>query len=53
MAKVGRPKGSVKPKTVPYHRRVRPEYIKILDAVLENLKKNEKKYLQINDYVIK
>ena len=38
MAKVGRPKGSVKPKTVNFHRRVRPEIAKILNEILERLK---------------
>ena len=38
MAKVGRPKGSTKPPTVPYHRRVRPEWVKILDKVLKKLR---------------
>lgn len=38
MAKVGRPKGSTKPPTVSYHRRVRAEWIKILDKLLQELK---------------
>lgn len=38
MAKVGRPKGSTKPPTVSYHRRVRAEWVKILDEVLIKLK---------------
>ena len=38
MAKVGRPKGSTKPPTVNYHRRVRPEWVKILDKVLKELR---------------
>ena len=38
MAKVGRPKGSTKPPTVPYHRRVRPEWAEILDKLLKELK---------------
>ena len=38
MAKVGRPKGSTKPPTVCYHRRVRPEWVAILDKLLEKLK---------------
>lgn len=38
MAKVGRPKGSTKPPTVPYHRRVRAEWVKILDELLIKLK---------------
>ena len=33
MAKVGRPKGSTKPPTVNYHRRVRPEWIEVLDKI--------------------
>jgi hypothetical protein len=36
--KVGRPKGSTKPPTVPYHRRVRAEWVKILDELLKELK---------------
>lgn len=38
MAKVGRPKGSTKPKTVPYNRRVRPEWVEILDRLLFKLR---------------
>ena len=38
MAKVGRPKGSTKPPTVSYHRRVRPEWVEVLDKVLKELK---------------
>ena len=38
MAKVGRPKGSTKPLTTIYYRRVRPEWVKILDEVLRKLK---------------
>lgn len=38
MAKVGRPKGSTKPPTVPYYRRVRPEWVEVLDKVLKELK---------------
>ena len=40
MAKVGRPKGSTKPKTVSYHRRVRPEWVILLDTFLLKLKNN-------------
>ena len=42
MAKVGRPKGSVKPKTVNFHRRVRPEIAKILNEITDKLKKELK-----------
>lgn len=44
MAKVGRPKGSTKPPTVPYHRRVLPEWVEILDNLLKKLRgqKNDK-----------
>lgn len=38
MAKVGRPKGSKKLPTVPYHRRVRPEWVAVLDKVLAKLR---------------
>ena len=38
MAKVGRPKGSTKEPTVNYHRRVRAEWVKILDELLMKLK---------------
>ena len=38
MAKVGRPKGSTKEPTVNYHRRVRAEWVKILDKLLNELK---------------
>lgn len=38
MAKVGRPEGSTKEPTVSYHRRVRPEWVKILDELLRKLK---------------
>lgn len=38
MAKVGRPKGSTKPPTVSYHRRVRPEWVEVLDKLLKELK---------------
>lgn len=38
MAKVGRPKGSTKPPTIIYYRRVRPEWVEILDKVLKELK---------------
>lgn len=41
MAKVGRPKGSTKPPTVPFHRRVRPEWIPILDRVIAALKRKK------------
>ena len=41
MAKVGRPKGSTKPKTEPYSRRVRPEWVKILDKVIYELRGQE------------
>lgn len=34
----GRPKGTKKEKTVPYHRRVRPEWVEELDKKLEELK---------------
>lgn len=36
--KVGRPKGSTKPPTVSYHRRVRPEWVEVLDKVLKELR---------------
>lgn len=42
MAKVGRPKGSTKPPTVSYHRRVRPEWVEILDNLLQKLKEHKK-----------
>lgn len=44
MAKVGRPKGSTKPPTVSYHRRVRPEWVEVLDKVLKELR-GQKKWL--------
>lgn len=37
MAK-GRPKGSTKPKTITYYRRIRPEWKPILDEILFRLK---------------
>lgn len=37
----GRPKNKVK--TVNYHRRVKPEWIKILDELLDKLKNTHKK----------
>lgn len=40
MAKVGRPKGSIKEPTVSYHRRVNPKFIPILDKFLKELKTN-------------
>lgn len=42
MAKVGRPKGSTKPPTVPYYRRVRAEWVEILDKLLKKLKGQKK-----------
>ena len=47
--KQGRPKGTKKPPTVSFHRRVKPEFAIVLDKVLKNLKadyeKTIKKYL--------
>jgi hypothetical protein len=40
MAKLGRPFGTTKPKTVCYHRRIRPEWVEVLDKVLNELKQN-------------
>lgn len=45
MAKVGRPKGSTKPPTVNYHRRVRKEWIPVLDEILRRLKCRTKSVL--------
>ena len=42
MAKAGRPKGTKKAPTVPYSRRVRPHWIKILDEVLNELRKKDR-----------
>lgn len=42
MAKVGRPKGSTKPKTIPYSRRVRPHWVKLLDELLQELRKTDR-----------
>ena len=42
MAKVGRPKGSTTPPTVSYHRRVRLEWIEVLDKVLKELRGQKK-----------
>jgi hypothetical protein len=42
MRKVGRPKGSTKQPTVNYHRRVLPEWVKILDKLLVELKGTKK-----------
>ncbi len=38
MTKRGRPYGTKKEPTVSYHRRVLPEWVKILDALLKKLK---------------
>ena len=38
MAKVGRPKGTKKAPTIPYSRRVRPHWVKILDNLLNELR---------------
>ena len=40
-AGAGRKKNEIK--TVCYHRRVKPEWVKILDATLDNLKNKDKK----------
>ena len=40
--RVGRPIGSKKAKTVPYYRRVRAEWIVILDKLLKKLKEQVK-----------
>ena len=40
MAKVGRPKGTKKPPTVSFHRRVKPKFAIILNKVLDELKNN-------------
>lgn len=44
MAKAGRPKGSTKDPTVNYHRRVSPEWVKVLDDKLNELKELKKEY---------
>lgn len=44
MAKPGRPKGSTKEPTVSYHRRVLPEWVKVLDNKLKELKEIKKEY---------
>lgn len=50
MKKVGRPKGSVKPKTVSFHRRVRPELAKLLDEIIfqykQDIKESEKETIE-------
>ena len=38
----GRPKGTTKTKTVCYHRRIKPEWVKLLDDLLNRLKKENK-----------
>jgi len=52
MAKVGRPKGSVKPRTVPYYRLVRPEFIEIMDSLLNQLRQEAKaKDAELKNYL--
>ena len=46
MAKVGRPKGSTKSPTITYYRRVQPRWVKILDKLLNELRRKEKEYLE-------
>lgn len=52
MAKVGRPKGSTKPPTVNYHRRVRAEWVKILDELLKKLKGQKNDWFYYRYYYI-
>lgn len=42
-AGAGRPAGTFKEPTAVYYRRVKPEWVEILDKVLEDLKKSEEK----------
>jgi hypothetical protein len=44
MAKVGRPKGTKKTPRVDYHRRILPEWVKVLDMKLDELKKGYSNY---------
>lgn len=37
----GRPKGTIKEKTVTYYRRIHPEFVKAMDEYLELLKQNK------------
>lgn len=38
----GRPVGTTKDQTIVYYRRIKPEWVKILDEVLEKLKEKER-----------
>ena len=42
MTKAGRPKGTKKEPRVDYHRRVLPEWVKVLDNKLKELKEIDK-----------
>lgn len=37
----GRPKGTTKGEKINYHRRIKPEWVNILDNVLKSLRRNE------------
>ena len=44
MAKRGRPKGTKKEPKINYHRRVLPEWVKVMDDKLNELKEAHKEY---------